>query len=120
MNDILNVNGAKFARNDSAFTKTLFDCDGTACGLFKVRKRGIEFMKPNGELFAFLVANRFGERFFVSAHKVDGKKHYMHSTTSEANKLLNLINLGSYAKMELARETWEKVYTKHQHKPKAQ
>ena len=107
MKNILNINGAKFARNDSAFTETLFDRDGSACGLFKVRKRGIEFLKPCGELFAFLVANKYGEKFFVSAHKVNGKKRYMHSTTSEAEKLLNLSELGSCARTEIARETWE-------------
>ena len=109
MKNILNINGAKFARNDSAFAETLFDRDGTASGLYKVRKRGIEFLKPCGELFAFLVANRYGERFFVSARKIDGKKRYMYSTSNEAEKLLNLSDLGSYAKTELARETWKSV-----------
>ena len=107
MKNILNINGAKFARNDSAFTETLFDRDGSACGLFKVRKRGIEFMKPCGELFAFLVANKYGERFFVSARKVENKKRYMYSTTSETDKLLNLSKIGSCAKTELASEIWE-------------
>lgn len=109
MKDILNINGAKFARNDSVFVKTLFDNDGAAQGLFKVRKRGVEFMKPNGDLFAFLVANKHGERFFVSAFKTDGKKRYMYSTTSEAEKLLNLSELGYRDKIELARKTWEQV-----------
>jgi hypothetical protein len=109
MKNIITINGAKFARNDSAFAETLFDSNGTACGLYKVRKRGIEFLKPCGELFAFLVANKYGERFFVSAHKVDGKKRYMYSTSSEAEKLLNLSELGSFAKTELAREVWESV-----------
>lgn len=109
MKDLININGAKFARNDAAFTETLFDKDGTACGMFKVRMRGVEFMKPNGELFAFLVANKHGERFFVSAYKIDGKKWYMHSTTDEAEKLLNLEGLGYLDKILLARETWEEV-----------
>ena len=109
MKDLLKINGAKFARNDAAFTETLFDKDGTACGMFKVGKRGVEFMKPDGELFAFLVADRHGERFFVSAYKRDGKKYYMYSTTDEAEKLLNLSELGYRDKILLARETWEEA-----------
>ena len=109
MQDILNINGAKFARNDSVLAKTLFDDDGTACGLFKIRKRGIEFMKPGGDLFAFLVANRHGEQFFVSAFKTDGKKRYMCSTTSEVDRILNLSGLGYRDQIELARKTWESV-----------
>ena len=107
MQDILNINGAKFARNDSAFVKTLFDNDGTAQGLFKVRKRGVEFMKPDGELFAFLSASKDCEKFFVSAFKLNGKKRYMCSTSSEADKMLNLSELGYRDKIELARKTWE-------------
>ena len=109
MQDILNINGAKFARNDSAFVKTLFDDDGTACGLYKVRKRGIEFMRPDGKLFAFLSASKGCEQFFVSAFKTDGKKRYMCSTSSEAEDLLNLSELGYRDKIELARKTWESV-----------
>lgn len=109
MQDILNINGAKFARNDSVLVKTLFDDDGTACGLFKIRKRGIEFMKPDGNLFAFLSAAKNCEQFFVSAFKTDGKKRYMCSTTSEADRILNLSDLGYRDKIELARKTWESV-----------
>ena len=109
MKNLLNINGAKFARNDAAFADTLFDKDGTACGMFKVRKRGVEFMKPNGEIFAFLVANRYGERFFVSAYKRDDKKYYMYSTTDEAEKLLNLKGLGYLDAILLARKTWEEA-----------
>lgn len=107
MQNILNINGVKFARNDSAFVKTLFDNDGTACGLFKIRKRGIEFMKPDGKLFAFLSASKDCEKFFVSAFKTDGKKRYMCSTSREADKMLNLSELGYRDKIELARKTWE-------------
>jgi len=107
MKDLLKINGAKFAQNDAAFIQTIFDKDGTACGMFKVRKNGIEFMKPNGELFAFLVANRYGERFFVSAHKESGRNRYMNSTTFEAEKLLNLSELKYRETIELARKTWK-------------
>ena len=103
----INVNGAKFAKNDSALVETLFDLDGTARGTFKIRKRGVEFYKPDGDLFAYLVANEYGERFFVSAFIHDGKKHYMQSTTSEAESLLNLEGLSYLEGIELARNVWK-------------
>ena len=110
MKDILNVNGAKFARTNDAFVETLFDVDGTACGMFRKLKNGIQFMLPDGELFAFLVANDKGERFFVNASKAEGGRMRTQFSTGEyAEKMLNLSECGYRETIEIARKTWDSL-----------
>ncbi len=78
-----------FAPSKAALLDTLFNPvdGGTASGYFTKHKDGVSFYKPDGALFAFLVCNRHGERFMVSAFKDDkGRTVYMQalSTLDEA------------------------------------
>ena len=46
-------------------------------------------------IIAFIVNNGYGERFIVSATRIDnGRIRYMYSTCSKVDKLLNLESIG--------------------------
>lgn len=109
--DYLTMCGLTYARSKTLLVDTLFRPEGTASGFFHVAKNGILFSDPSGEPFAFLVANRHNERFFVSCSKskADGDQiRYMFSTSSLDEKRLNLPE--SYmARHDLARDTWNSV-----------
>jgi hypothetical protein len=83
--------GAWFAPSPAALVSSLFDPGGTASGFFKVRKRGVLFCRGNGEPLVFLVANKRGERFFVSCgRQSDGRIVFMHSMISRDREVLGI------------------------------
>ena len=69
MNTLTVSDSAFFVSSPKLLVESLFQSPHTASGIFKVRKNGILFLSGDGTPFAFLVANRFGERFFVSCRK---------------------------------------------------
>lgn len=74
---LLTIGAVRFAPSQSALVETLFDPSGTASGIYKKRKYGVLFSKPDGEPFAFLVANPNQSQFFVSAgRQSDGRTVY--------------------------------------------
>lgn len=92
---MINFNGVKFAKNDKEFTASLFSGGSTCYGYYKKTKRGIQLMDMSKKLFAFIVNNGRGERFIVSASRMDnGRIRYMFSTTTKDDKLLGLKELG--------------------------
>jgi hypothetical protein len=69
MNTLSISDSVFFVSSSKLLVESLFKSPQTASGVFKVRKNGILFLGGDGNPFAFLVANRFGERFFVSCRK---------------------------------------------------
>lgn len=79
----------------------------TLDGIYKKRKNGVALNRGSGEPWIFLVANRWGERFFVSAFRGDdGRTRYLHGLTSADEKA---IGFTFSDEMKCARDTWEKV-----------
>lgn len=82
-----------FVRKPSQVVESLFLHEGTASGTFKVTAGGILFSNLQGEPFAFLVANRHGERFFVSCSRSEpdgGRIRYMYCTMERDEETLGL------------------------------
>lgn len=78
-------------------------------GSFKKRKRGIMFYDKDNSPKAFLVANTYGERFFVSATIQNGKVWYNYAMTDHSAQFLGFddgITTQSELKDRLARELW--------------
>ena len=98
----------------SAFTTrkklidTLFNpIDGkTASGFYNNRANGILFSKPCGNPWFFIVANKWGERFFVSCGQVNGRTVYMNSLSTKDEELLGIHALKYSQKGELAESIW--------------
>ncbi|QHF00734.1 hypothetical protein LCG56_28670 (plasmid) [Pseudomonas cannabina pv. alisalensis] len=75
---------------------------GNESGFYKRLSGGIHFYDLDGQVFACLITNRYGERFFVTATaRVEGI-FYMHSTCSITEKKLGLTGLGLRVEHELA------------------
>lgn len=107
--DYLTVGITKFARTPALLAESLFRAGGTANGTYKVRKNGVLFLKPDGEPFAFLVANR-GERFFVSCSRQEGGRiRYMFSTSSLDELRLGLAGLGYAACNAESARVWDSL-----------
>lgn len=109
--DFLTLNGHAFARTPRLAAETLFRpiSGRTAYGTYRARSNGILFSDLAGEPRLFLVANRHGERFFVSCHRdTDGRTRYMHSTSTADERDFSFPE--SYAETrELARAIWNQV-----------
>ena len=104
----LTVGSTKFAPSAKALVSTLFDASGTASGLFRIRKNGVLFSLPDGEPFAFLVANNRGERFFVSAGKQrDGRTFYSFGLSDSAAVRLGLAGMKYSAQQDEAVRVWQ-------------
>lgn len=91
------IGSAVFVSSKAEIADTLFHpINGhTASGYFKQRKGGIAFHKPDGALFAFLVCNSHGERFFVSAFTNEkGQSVYMFSTSTPDEQRLGIADMG--------------------------
>jgi hypothetical protein len=108
----LKIGNAVFARTDAALVETLFKpIDGkTASGLFRPRKNGVLFMRPNGEPAAFLAANPGQSKFWVTAFTgEDGRTRYMFSATDDTKAFLGIGGLGYAAESEQAARAWESL-----------
>ena len=92
MNALIVSDSAFFVSSPKLLVESLFHSPRTASGVFKVRKNGILFLSGDGNPFAFLVANRFGERFFVSCRKNELGKgiRYFFSITDADEKRLGM------------------------------
>ena len=113
---LLQVGTTQFAPSASALVDTLFTNGGTANGTYKVKRNGILFSKANGEPFAFLVANRHGERFFVScSRQEDGKIRYMFGISKREEMLLGIREMGWTALHDEADRVWQTANGGAQH-----
>lgn len=92
---MLTFNGKRFAKNDAEFTGSLFQPGGTCCGYYKRLRNGIKLYDQQHQLQAFLVDNRHGERFVVTAYTFpgDGRDRFMHSTTTSTARWLGIEGL---------------------------
>jgi hypothetical protein len=79
----------------------------TLDGIYKKRKNGIALNRPDGEPWMFLVANRWGERFFVSATRLDNGKTVYSYGLSTADE--NSIGLEFAEQLQCASDTWETI-----------
>ena len=79
----------------------------TLDGIYKKRKNGIALNRPDGEPWMFLVANRWGERFFVSATRLDdGKTWYSYGLSKKDEKF---ISEGYLERCQIAEKVWQEV-----------
>ena len=92
---MITFNGVKFAKNEKELTDSLFQSGGTCAGFYKVTKKGVQLMDLSKALIAFIVNNGYGERFLVSANRLDdGRVRYLFSTCHKIDRLLLLEELG--------------------------
>lgn len=100
--------GAYYVPHSKAgITRSLFTPGGTASGTYRPGPGGILFLGMDGQPEFFLVANRHGERFYVSTDTLpDGRRFYMHAlTTRTENKLFSGVSCLYSAQINHARET---------------
>ena len=111
MNTLLVSDSAFFVSSPKLLVESLFQSPQTASGIFKVRKNGILFLGGDGTPFAFLVANRFGERFFVSCSKNENPKgiRYLYSLMDSDKLKLGLNGIGYKNELEIASRVWDDV-----------
>ena len=96
-----------FVKSGRELIDTLFQPVGTASGLFKIQKRGVLFMRPDGSPEAYLVANREHEEFFVScSRQPDGRIWYLHSTCSLTEDFLGISGMSWSEQRRTARRVW--------------
>ena len=77
----------------------------TLDGIYKKRKHGIALNRGDGSPWMFLVANRWGERFFVSAHRLENGKTWYSNSLKKLDEAA--IGLGFAEGMQCASDTWE-------------
>ena len=109
MNTLTVSDSAFFVSSPKLLVESLFQSPQTASGIFKVRKNGILFLGGDGTPFAFLVANRFGERFFVSCSKNENPKgiRYLYSLMDSDKLKLGLNGIGYKNELEIASRVWD-------------
>lgn len=98
---MLKTHSTHFVSKRSEIANSLFNKGGTANGHYKKLKGRIHFYNLQGELFAALIMNSYGERFFVSASVRNGKAFYMYGLGEKARVTLGL-NDSYMQQMELA------------------
>lgn len=104
---LIAIGALRFAPSVSALVDTLFSPSGTADGIYSVRKRGVMFKRPNGEPFAFLVANPGQSRFFVSAFTLaDGKQRYSYGLTDSDRDSLGMASMSYSQQSDEAERVW--------------
>lgn len=107
---ILNVGNAAFTAKEEMIETLFQPINGkTAAGFYKKRAHGILFSRPSGEPWFFLVANKWGERFFVSCGQVDGRVFYMHSLSQRDEETLGIEKLKYSESHELAESIWNEI-----------
>ena len=80
---MITINNSKFAKNDSEFTNSLFDPNGTCNGFYKVNKRSITLYNQHHEKIG--VINRHGV-LCCATKQPDGKYWYSYATIPEIGK----------------------------------
>jgi hypothetical protein len=77
----------------------------TLDGIYEKRKNGIALNRPDGEPWMFIIVKNCGERFFVSAERLDnGRTRYFNGLTIEDENRLGLL-FGE--QLLCAHDTWE-------------
>lgn len=106
----LTVGTTRFAPNAAGLVASLFARGGTANGTFIFRKNGVFPCKPDGEAFAFLVANPGQSRFFVTVRQQeDGRLRYSFGLSDGDAVRLGISGLGHLATIDEADRVWEQA-----------
>lgn len=103
-----------FVRKDSEIVDSLFSGPSTASGTYEVRKNGILFRDLKGHARAFLVANKQGERFFVSCSESVSKAgrkaiRYMNALCALDELFLGVRGVSYCEEHYLASSLWEQL-----------
>lgn len=100
-----------FVPNEKLLVESLFQSPVTASGIYKVRKNGILFLSGNGNPFAFLVANKYNERFFVSCCNNENPKgiRYLFGLMESDKIKLGLEGIGYKNELEIASGVWDSI-----------
>lgn len=101
--DILETPGHRWAKYSPKAEVPAVD------GYFKVRRRGVVFFDASKREFAFLVANKFNERFFVTCARRDGRLWFMHALSEGDAARLGLAGLGLGETRQLAETLWSSL-----------
>ena len=96
---MIEINGIKFAKNESDFVSSLFNPSGTATGFYKRYKQRIIFSDKDHKPIAALVRNRHGSHF-VGCSKTEQGIRYMYSMDSLSEKLFGMDKMGYMESME--------------------
>ncbi|HHH9441326.1 TPA: hypothetical protein ACP32N_003265 [Pseudomonas aeruginosa] len=89
--------------------------DAAVTGFYAQRAGGILFYGLDGEPFAFLVANKHRERFFVTAHLTTEGVRYMFSTTTATECMLGIDGMGYREERELAESIVDEIEARRVH-----
>lgn len=91
---MIEVNNTKFAKNEKELINSLFGSGSTASGTYKVKKTGtILFYDLQGTLFAARIANKYGEKFFVSARLYNNKPRFQFDVSDLDKQKLGIAGL---------------------------
>ncbi|MBM5458601.1 hypothetical protein H8F21_13610 [Pseudomonas sp. P66] len=101
MTHAINTPGKKWIPAAKVIAETPTHGDTTVSGFYKRLSSGIHFYGLDGVLFACLITNRHGERFFVTASETTKGPWFMHSTCSLTDIKLGIDGLGYRAQKEL-------------------
>lgn len=106
----IDINGRVFLKDLASARRIASESGTNIFGFYRVRKGGVLLLDKNRVLFAFLVNNRYGERFFVSAHRIpDGRIRFMYALTEEAERLLGIDKLSYSEEQALAHRSIEQL-----------
>lgn len=106
----LKIGSAAFTTKREMIDTLFQPIDGkTAAGFYKKRTSGILFSRPSGEPWFFLVANKWGERFFVSCGQVNGRTVFMHSMSERDEQAVGIEGLKYSQRGELAESIWNEI-----------
>ena len=84
---MITLYGKKYAKNETQFTETLFQRDGTANGFYKVTKSGIYLSDIQGNERAFVRHDGLGP---VTVSRHDGKRRYSFAASTLDEKWLGV------------------------------
>lgn len=107
---VITVNGKKFAKTAKDFASSHTDSSGPCIGFYRKRGNGVLLMDEQQNPVAFVVNNRHGEQFFVTAsNDADGRTWFMFSTTHATEEFLGLTGLSYSQKSGAAEAAIEQV-----------
>ena len=97
-----------FVKKTNLLAETLFNTKGAALGYYKILKGRIHFFKPNGNIFAAFIMNKYNENFLVSATLCDGNVFYMSALSTVTEKELGLNDWKTKKQLDLRLVTYFK------------
>jgi hypothetical protein len=101
------------AAKDPALTST--NGDESVTGFYTQRAGGVLFYGLDGQPFAFLVANKHRERFFVTAHQTAEGLRYMFTTTECSERRLGIEGMGYRDERQLAESIVDELESRRVH-----